>query len=146
MDKIKGFLKGLRDAVAFSFSWLTICVIIVSLLSGNKIVTVSFLTKLFLLCLWGSISFTLCFRNQRFAKKGFMFSLTAFYILFIPVEIVMFYLMGIFSQAGSPGLWMMFGGIVVIMYLVSAIIDKVIMRRRSELYTEKLTAYNKLKD
>ena len=93
MDKIKGFLKGLRDAVAFSFSWLTICVIIVSLLSGNKIVTVSFLIKLFLLCLWGSISFTLCFRNLGFEKKGFMFSLTAFYILFIPVEIVMFYLM-----------------------------------------------------
>ena len=142
MEGLKIFLKGIRDAVAYCFSWLVICVMLVSLLAGNDIVTVSFLIKLFILCLWGAISFTVCFRNKAFAKKGFMFSLTIFYILFIPVEILMFYMMGIFQSTGSPGLWIIFAVIVVGMYIVSAVIDSIVMKKKSEDYTKKLLEYN----
>ena len=141
MDKIKVFLAGLRDAIAYSFSWLVICVIIASLLSGNDIITIRFLIKLFVLCFWGAVCFTVCFRNQGIQRKGFMFALTLFYVLFIPVEIVMFYVMGIFQKTGNIALWGMFIAIVVVMYIVSAIIDKVIMYRRSEEYTNKLLEY-----
>lgn len=141
MEGLKIFLKGIRDAVAYCFSWLVICVILVSLLAGNDIVTVSFLIKLFMLCLWGAISFTICFRNKTFAKKGFMFSLTIFYILFIPVEILMFYLMGIFQTAGGAGLWIIFAVIVVAMYIISAVIDSIVMKKKSEDYTKKLLEY-----
>ena len=89
---IKDFLKYLRDAVAYSFAWLVICVIAVALITGNDVITVFFLVKLFCLCLWGSICFTLCFRNKRLEKRGFIFSLTLFsltiymVILFIRIE------------------------------------------------------------
>lgn len=139
---IKDFLKYLRDAVAYSFAWLVICVIAVALITRNDVITVFFLVKLFCLCLWGSISFTLCFRNKRLEKRGFIFLLTLFYILFIPVEILMFYLMGIFLKTGSAGLWLIFLGIIVVMYIISVLIDKVVMKKKAEIYTKKLMDYS----
>ena len=70
-----------------------------------------------------------------------MFSLTIFYILFIPVEILMFYLMGIFQTAGGAGLWIIFAVIVVAMYIISAVIDSIVMKKKSEDYTKKLLEY-----
>lgn len=142
MDKVKQLLKGLRDGVAYGFSWLVICVIAVLLISGKDTVAVDFLVKLFLLCFWGALCFTISFRNNLTQKRGFVFSLTCFYILFIPVEILMFYLMGIFQQSGSVGIWIIFAGIVVMLYIISLIIDRVIMQKRAALYTEKLAEYN----
>ena len=143
MDNIKNYLKGLRDATVYSFAWLMICVIAAMLVSGNETVTVGFLIRLFILCFWGAICFTVSFRNKMIQKKGFVFELTCFYILFIPVEVIMFYLMGIFQKSASPVLWIVFACIVVLMYITSLVIDKVIMRKKAALYTEKLMEYNR---
>ena len=143
MDNIKNYLKGLRDATVYSFAWLMICVIAAMLVSGNETVTVGFLIKLFILCFWGAICFTVCFRNKGIQKRGFVFELTCFYILFIPVEVIMFYLMGIFQKSASPVLWIVFACIVALMYITSLVIDKVIMRKKAALYTKKLMEYNR---
>ncbi|MCR5213913.1 MAG: hypothetical protein K6E10_05825 [Eubacterium sp.] len=141
MDKIKNLLKGLRDGTAYSFSWLMVCLIVVLILSGNETVSTLFLIKLFIICVWGSLSFTICFRNRWIEKKGFMFSLTCFYILFIPVEILMFYMMGLFKGNGSLGVWIVFFSIVIILYIISLIIDRLIMTRKADIYTKKLSEY-----
>ncbi len=138
---IKELLENIRNAVAYSFAWLVICAIVVALLTENEVITVSFLVKLLGLCLWGSICFTVCFRNIRLEKRGFIFSLTLFYIFFIPVEIFMFYLMGIFRKTGSIGLWSVFGGIITMLYIISVLIDKVRMKKKAEIYTKKLMKY-----
>ena len=80
-EQIKDLLIFMRNGLAFAFSWLVICVIIVSLLAGNEAITVRFLIKLFVLCLWGVIAFAVSFKNRSVQKKGFIFSLTLFYIL-----------------------------------------------------------------
>ncbi len=141
MDTIKNMLKGLREATAYSFSWLTICVLTVLLFSGKETVSVEFLIKLLILCVWGSLCFTFCFGNKGIKKKGFMFALTCFYIFFIPVEVFMFYMMGIFKVFRSVGLWAVFGGIVVILYIISLMIDRFIMNKKAQIYTQKLSDY-----
>ena len=140
-ERIKELLVFMRNGLAFAFSWLVICVIIVSLLAGNEAITVRFLIKVFVLCLWGVIAFVVSFKNEKVQKKGFMFSLTLFYILFIPVEIAMFYLMGIFVNKGNLGVWLIFGVIVVAAYVISLLIDTIIMKRDAKVYTEKMNEY-----
>ena len=53
----------------------------------------------------------------------------------------MFYMMGIFQENGSTILWIIFFTIIVLMYLISLLIDMLIMKRKAVDYTEKLNAY-----
>lgn len=142
MEKVKKLMIIIRNGIAFIYSWLVICVIIVSLIGGQEVISVNFLLKLLALSSWAAICFAVCFRNQSLQKKGFIFSLTAFYILFIPIEILMFYLMRIFQKGGTPVLWIYFFIIIITFYIISVLIDFMVMRKRAEVYTKKLREYN----
>ena len=141
MERVKELLINFRNAVAFSYSWLVICCLAVTLISGKDTLDAGFLLKLLVLCIWASFSFVICFRTQKMQKKGFIFSLSCFYIMFIPAEIGLFYLMGIFKGAGSPAAWIVFIAIIAVMYIVSLIIDNMIMKKNAVDYTRKLTEY-----
>ena len=141
IDQIKDIFAFIRNWLAYSFSWLVICVLVVSLISGNETITVAFLLKVFVLCLWGVVSFAISFKNRYIRKKGFIFSLTVSYILFIPIEIAMFYFMGIFSTRGSLTTWIIFGGIVVLAYIVSVMVDALVMKKNAEIYTTRIHEY-----
>ena len=141
MGRVKEILYGIRDGMAYAFSWLVICTMAISFIGGKEAIPVSFLIKIFVLCLWAVISFMVCFKSTKIQKKGFIFSLTLFYILFIPVEILMFYAMGIFSGTGSAGVWIIFGVIVGLTYLISLLVDHFVMKRDAEVYTRKILDY-----
>ena len=74
-----------------------------------------------------------------------MFDLTIFFILFVPVEILMFYWMEIFSGSGTVILWTILGIFILICYITCILIDVFIMRKRSKVYTDKLMEYNSKK-
>ena len=141
MGKVKELLFSIRDGLAYSFSWLVICSIIVSLIGGNEVISVSYLLKVFVLCFWAVISFVICFKTNKIQKKGFIFSLTLFYFLFIPVEVLLFYAMGIFRGNGSAVVWIVFGAIVIFSYLLSLFIDRFVMKKDAEEYTRKILDY-----
>ncbi len=139
---MKKMLIYMRNGLTFSYSWLVICSIIATLILGKEFISVAFLLKLLALSAWASVSFTVCFFNPKVNKKGFIFSLSLFYILFIPVEIAMFYLMGIFvSGHGNPIFWAIFITIVVATYVLSLLIDLIVMRKKAGIYTQKLNEY-----
>ena len=139
MEDIRRLLVYFRNALGFSYSWLVLCTVLVSLAGGKDNVTVLFLLKLLALCAWGSLSFVL---TNLMKKRGFIFSLTVFFLLFVPVEIGMFYLMGIFEGGGTPFLWITLGVIVAVFYISAILIDVFIMRRKARDYTKKLLEYN----
>ena len=142
MERAKELFIFIRNGMAFIFSWLVICSIIYALAAGSEVISVYYFMKLFVLCLWGVAAFTVCFKGRRIPKKGFVFSLTIFYILFIPAEIVMFYAMGIFTGKGSMISWIIFGCIAAVLYLTSLAIDCFIMKKRAVEYTEKLKKWH----
>ena len=146
MEDIKKLLVYFRNALAFSYSWLVLCTVIVSLIGGNSNVTVLFLLKLLALCAWGSLCFVFAFLTRFMSRKGFVADLSVFFILFIPAEVLMFYLMGIFEGVGTPAMWIMLAVIVVVFYAASILIDVLVMRKRSRKYTEKLMEYNAKKN
>jgi putative effector of murein hydrolase LrgA (UPF0299 family) len=75
-------------------------------------------------------------------KSGFVFDLTVFYAMFVPVEILMFYWMKIFTGSGFTAFWIVFVAIVVVCYLTALLIDVLIMKKRAGEYTKKLLEYN----
>ncbi|MBO6089669.1 MAG: hypothetical protein J6P37_05110 [Lachnospiraceae bacterium] len=141
MRSIKDFLIYFRNAMSFVFSWLVICSVILMLLLGSKAISIAFLIKLFVLCLWGVITFGICFLTKKMQKKGFIFSLTIFYVLFIPVEVAMFYFMGMFSTKGNVIVWSIFGAIVVLTYITCLVIEFFVLKKRAADYTKKVLEY-----
>ena len=142
MGNIKELLIYVRNGLALVFSWLVICTVAASLSLGNGAISAVYLVKLFFLGFWAVISFVVCFKTGWSQKKGFIFSLTLFYAMFIPVEIAMFYYMGIFSTAGSLSSWLIFAGIVMGAYIASVVVDFFIMRKKATFYTEKIREFN----
>ncbi|MCR5425774.1 MAG: hypothetical protein K6E81_02980 [Lachnospiraceae bacterium] len=141
MGKIGDLFKFLRDGIALIFTWLVICSAVVARMAGTDRISIRFLAGLFVLSFWAVISFGISFRLPAIRKKGFILSLTLFYLLFLPVEITLFYRMGIFRAGGTGAEWLIFGGILLLAYLSSLIIDLAVMRRRAVLYTEKMMRY-----
>ena len=146
MEDLKKLLVYFRNALAFSYSWLVLCMVALSLIGGKSDVTVEFLLKLLVLCAWGSASFVFAFFAKHMKKRGFIFCLTVFFLLFVPAEVVMFYVMGIFYGAGTLGLWITLAVIVAVFYISAILIDVFIMRKRSQEYTRKLLEYNAKKE
>ena len=155
MEDIKKLLVCFRNALAFSFSWLVLCYALGRvLLNGISFsdgvaefpaMRVDMLLKIFLLCAWGSACFVFAFCTKIMKKRGFLFDLTIFFILFVPVEILMFYWMDLFQGAGTVKMWIILGVFILICYIACIIIDVFIMRKRSKVYTDKLMEYNSKK-
>ncbi|MBP5494650.1 MAG: hypothetical protein J6X97_06100 [Lachnospiraceae bacterium] len=139
---MKDFLIYLRNALSFVFSWLVICSVVLILALGGKDISIAYILKLFVLCLWGVLTFGFCFLTKMMQKKGFIFSLTVFYILFIPAEVAMFYFMGLFSTKGNIIVWSIFLAIVVVTYLICLVIEFFILKKRGADYTKKVLEYN----
>ena len=141
MNRSKELLKFIRDGIALTFTWLIICSVAVSLIGGADNLKISYIVKVFLLCLWAVICFGVSFRIETVRKMGFIFSLSLFYILFIPIEILLFYMMGIFVNNGSGFEWMIFGIVIAVLYITSVLVDVLIMRKKADIYTEKIKTY-----
>ena len=50
MGRVKEILYGIRDGMAYAFSWLVICTVAISFIGGKEAIPVSFLIKIFVLC------------------------------------------------------------------------------------------------
>lgn len=146
MRRIKDLLILLRDGIALTFTWLMFIVVIASFILGADTIAVSYIVKIFALCVWGVFSFIVSFKFDKVTKRGFIFSLTVFYALFIPVEVVLFYLIGMFKSSGSILQWISFGAIVIAAYLAALFIDIFVFRKKEKLYTEKIREYIEIKD
>ncbi|PWJ70189.1 hypothetical protein B0O40_0019 [Ruminococcaceae bacterium R-25] len=142
MENIKNLFVYFRNALAFSYSWLVVCAMLISLAGGGVNLNTLMLVKILVLCAWGSACFVFAFFTKLMKKKGFVFDLTVFFLTFIPVEILMFYWMNIFSGAGTMKLWIILGIFVLICYATCILIDVFVMKKRAKEYTRKLLEYN----
>ena len=141
MSRMKEYLKIFRDAAAYAYAWLTICVLAISIISGSESISTGFLLKLLGFCVWGSVSFVVAFVSSALKKRGFIVQLSVFYVLFIPVELFFFYSMGLFSGTGNTASWILFFVIIALLYVLALLIDMLIMKKHAVSYTEKLEEY-----
>ena len=137
----KEVFLALRNCVVFSYAWFVILTIALCMVNGRKEIDVAFLGKLLVLCIVGSVLFVLFFSKVMIKKKVFIFRLSLFMTFFVPCEIFGFYWIGIFNGAGKMKQWLLFCGIIISLYLICILIDKVIYERQGEMYTFQLNKY-----
>ena len=135
-------LIQMRNGLAFCFAWLVFCLMLFAWGNGIETISVATLFKLLALSFWAVFCFIICFSSSLMQKKGFIFKLTLFYLIFIPLEVLIFYLMGIFKGKGNGWQWLSFAIIIAAFYIVCLLIDWIVYRKQGEAYTAKLMAYN----
>lgn len=141
--KLKELLAQFRNGLAFCFSWLVICIMILAALNGKESISTGLLFKIFALSVWAVFCFIVCFKEVLFSKKRFIFRLNLFCGLFIPVEILMFFMMGLFKSGGSVSEWIFFMVIIAFLYVICVLIDWIVGKKQGEKYTNQLLAYNR---
>ncbi len=135
------FFVRFRNMTCFMFTWLSILIMAGAYLSGQKDLAVSLLFKLFTFSLLTSLLLVTVFSDIILRKKSFIFRLTVLFLLFIPMEILFFYWVGLFSESGSILTWGFFVLIVAVFYFASLIIDRTIIAKKGMDYTKKLEDY-----
>ena len=142
-DRLIPFFKKVRDFTAYIFSWLVILVLIISFVSGNLSVSAALLGKTLLLSVVAAVSLTVAFTRTVIRKKGFLFRINLFALVFIPAEIAVFYWMGIFSGTGTPVQWLIFFGVILFLYIVSVVIGTLACRKEGRAINDMLDNYKK---
>lgn len=139
---IKELFIQLRNGLAFTFSWLVVCIMVVLAVYGKDTVSVGILFKLLALSFWAVSCFIICFGDVVIRKKGFIFRLSLFYLTFIPAEVVLFFLMKIFTTDGTALEWTVFAVLIAGLYVICLLIDWIVCRKQGKEYTARLLAYN----
>lgn len=143
MDRFKNFLAYVRNGLCFSYTWLLLMLMEGAAFSGIKAIEVGFLFKVFLMCLYGSVCFAVCFTDFVIRTKGFIFRLTVLFVTFIPVEVFTFYKLNLFAGKGTAREWLIFGAIVVSLYVTCLVLDKTKYKDKGEKYTRLLNEYKR---
>lgn len=141
--RLKNVCTMFRNGLAFSFAWLVMVILIIALITGTASISTVFLAKLFLLCIGAAMLFAISFSEELLKKSSFIKRLTLFVLTFIPLEVLIFYWMGLFKGTGKPGQWLIFVGSIIVMYLISLILDVTVYANRGKKYTSQLNEYKK---
>jgi len=135
------FLGVIRDGAAYSFSWFVILILIISAVSGKHDIGIDFLCRLLGFCLFSSAVFAVFFSDCFLVNKSFLTRLSGFFAVFLPTEIGFLYMSGILSGAGTIWEWVIFVGIVVVLYLICVFLDMTFYRKKGQEYTSQLDRY-----
>ena len=142
-DRVIPFLKKIRDYTAYIFSWLTIIILIVSFISGNVSISALLFARILLLSAIAAVSCTVAFTRTVIRRKGFLFRINLFALVFIPAEIAVFYRIGIFAGTGTPVQWQIFFGVILFLYIVSVGIGTLACRKEGRSINNMLDNYKK---
>lgn len=135
------FFIWLRNGSAFCVTWLLILLLLYSHLYQIESVPVSGLTKMVFWVI-GAV-FLFCVFFTRFLVKNWRFvtRLTGFMLLFGAYESAGFYWMGIFRTVGSVAQWLIFAGIIVVLYFLCIGIYQHFSKKQGVAYTQALQQY-----
>ena len=137
------FFIWMRNGIAFCTCWLMILWIIFNTYYGIENITTESVAKLFGLVTGGVFLFCLFFSRLCIRRWKFIYRLSCFIFTVSIYECYGFYEMGIFIRTGSLAEWMIFVGIVLILYLCCLVIYRQYSRKKGELYTKALQDYQK---
>lgn len=140
-EKIKKFLVWMRNGVSIAFTWLALLLLILSIALELETIPVTVLARMLVFVTGGVFLFTLLFSDVAIRKLGFVGRLTSFMLLFSAYEGACFYLFGLFHGEGSFLQWLIFAGIIVILYFLCIGIFRIYSRRKEVEYTQALQRY-----
>lgn len=135
------FFIWLRNGTCFVVTWFLILELIVSWISGTDTISVVNLTKTIIFTMGGVLIFCVAFTRLFIRKLGFTVRLTFFMTVITIYEILFFYNIGLFTDAGVFHQWLLFFAIVLCFYFICLAIYGGYRKKKSELYTVALHKY-----
>ncbi|MDO5027981.1 MAG: hypothetical protein Q4E36_01835 [Bacillota bacterium] len=142
-DELKKFFLWLRNGFAFSTTWLLIICLAYCHIFKEQTISTDLLRKLLIFAFGGVLIFNLIFTRLLIKKWTFNLRLTAFMLVFGLYESLAFSWLGFFSGRASLVQWLIFIGLVAVLYFISLAIYQVYSKKQGEIYTENLRKYQK---
>lgn len=141
--EIGKFFVWLRNGIAFCATWFLILMLIYNRINNIQAVATNSLIKMLLWISGGVLIFCVLFSRVVFRKLSFMARLTCFMVLISVYEILGFYWFGFFVSSATVFEWVIFIGIVLVLYLLCIAIYHLYSKKRGEIYTQALQEYQK---
>ncbi|MCR4617694.1 MAG: hypothetical protein K5669_05855 [Lachnospiraceae bacterium] len=130
-----------RNGFAFVFSWLVIIISVKALIEGGEGIRLSAVFGAAFISIVGVLCFVVFFSDAFIKNKSFISRLTFAVIVFVPGEIAGFYMSGVFKGKGSMIQWLVFTGVVLVLYGICIVIDKTLCKKQGKEYTLQLMKY-----
>ena len=135
------FFVWMRNGTAFCTTWFLILTLIYYSIHNIPAISTNMLIKLILLSLGGVFVFNLFFTNLFIQKWSFIKRLTGFMMVISLYECICFYYLDFFKNKGSIKEWLIFIGIVLLLYFLCIVIYQQYSKKQSEIYTKSLQEY-----
>lgn len=135
------FFVWMRNGIAFCTTWLLIIWIAYCHISNRQQISVSMLTKLLFFVIGGVSIFNILFTKVFIKNWTFTKRLTCFMVLFSLYECLNFYWVGFFSGIGTFIQWLVFIGIICVLYFICIAIYQWYSNKQGEIYTQALMKY-----
>ena len=129
------FLVWMRNGTAFCTTWFLILMLVYNSIYNIPSIPTNLLIKLIFLSIGGVFLFNLFF-TCLFIKR-----LSGFMIVISLYECLCFYSLEFFQSAGTVIGWIIFVGIVLILYFCCIAIYQQYSKKQGEIYTKSLQAY-----
>ncbi len=139
--ELKTFFIWLRNGTCFAVTWFLILELIVRWISGADTISIVNLTKIFFWTVGGVLIFCVTFTRLFVRKLGFTARLTFFMTTIAIYEILFFYNIGLFTDAGTARQWLLFFAIVLCLYFTCLAIYGCYRKKKTKLYTLALQKY-----
>lgn len=135
------FLVWMRNGTAFCTTWFLILILVFNSMFDIPSVSTNKLINLILLSMGGVFLFNLFFTCLFIKSWSFTKRLTGFMIGISIYECFCFYSLGIFQKSGSILEWIIFIGIVLVLYFCCIAMYQQYSKKQGELYTRSLQVY-----
>lgn len=135
------FAVWMRNGVAFSTTWFLILILAYHSIFHIQNISTNGLMKVVLLIIGGVFIFNLSFTRIIIKKLNFTMRLTCFMCAISLYECLGFYWIGFFKGRGTAVRWLLFIGIILILYFICAVLYQKYSKKQGEIYTKGLQKY-----
>lgn len=135
------FAVWTRNGVAFCTTWFLILILAYHSIFHIQNISTNGLMKAVLLIIGGVLIFNLSFTRIMIKKLNFTMRLTCFMCAVSLYECLGFYWIGFFKGRGTAVRWMLFIGIILILYFICAVLYQKYSKKQGEIYTRGLQKY-----
>lgn len=135
------FAVWMRNGIAFCTTWFLFLILVYNYIFKIQNISTNHLMKLVLIIIGGVLIFNLCFTRIIIKKLTFVARLTCFMSAISLYECLGFYCLGFFKGKGTAVQWLIFIGIILILYFICAVLYQKYSKKQGKIYTKKLQKY-----
>lgn len=135
------FAIWMRNGISFCTTWFLILILVYNHIFNIQTIQTKSLIKVVFLIIGGVLIFNLSFTRFMIKKMNFTVRLTCFMCTISLYECLGFYWLDFFEGNGTAVQWLIFIGIIFILYLICIVLYQKYSKRQGEFYTKILREY-----